>query len=91
MNTCKTCWEEIEESLMYCSVDCASTETEDIINKPKHYTKWGIEPIDYIMSNNMDFCEWACIKYITRYKYKNWLEDLKKAAWFLQKLIDKFD
>jgi hypothetical protein len=60
----------------------------DIINKPPHYTNWSIEPIDYIIWNNMNFSEWCIIKYVTRYKYKNWLEDLKKAKFFLNKLID---
>jgi len=64
---------------------------EDMINTPPHYTQWGIEPIDYITSNKMNFCEWACIKYITRHKYKNWLEDLKKARWFLERLIKEYE
>jgi len=63
----------------------------DIINTPPHYTKWGIEPIDYIVANNMNFCEWACIKYITRYKHKNGLEDLEKAHWFLERLIKDYE
>ena len=63
----------------------------DYINKPPHYTKWGIEPIDFITSNNMSFCEWACIKYITRYNYKNWLEDLHKARRFLDRLIQDYE
>jgi len=65
--------------------------TEDIINKPPHYTKGWIQPIDYIISNKMDFCEWAIIKYITRYKHKNWLEDLQKAQFFINKLIKDYE
>jgi hypothetical protein len=62
----------------------------DNINKPKHYTQWWIEPLDYIISNNLNFCEWACIKYVTRYKYKNWLEDLLKAEFFIKRLIEDY-
>ena len=61
---------------------------EDIINTPPHYTNWALEPIDYIISNKLDFCEWNVVKYVTRYKFKNWLEDLLKARFYLQKLID---
>ena len=63
---------------------------EDKINKPKHYTQWGIEPIDFIASNKMNFLEGNVIKYVTRYKYKNWIEDLKKAKFYLDKLIEEW-
>lgn len=63
-------------------------ELGDIINTPPHYTQGdGIEPIDFITSNNMTFLEGNVVKYITRYKYKNGLEDLKKAQFYLNKLI----
>lgn len=35
----------------------------------------------------MDFCEGNVVKYVTRWKYKNGIEDLKKAQWYLQKII----
>ena len=56
---------------------------------PDHYKIWWIEPIDYIESNNLDFLQGNIIKYISRYKYKNGLEDLKKAKWYLERLIGK--
>ena len=62
---------------------------EDVINKPKHYTQGGIEPIDYIMSNKLDFLEANVIKYTTRYKFKNGLEDLQKARFYINKLIER--
>jgi hypothetical protein len=61
----------------------------DVINSPSHYTQGGIQPIDYIEANNMDFLEGCIIKYITRYKYKNGLQDLKKAKNYLDRLIDR--
>ena len=61
----------------------------DVINAPSHYTQGGIQPIDYIEVNNMDFLEGCIIKYITRYKYKNGLQDLKKAKNYLDRLIDR--
>jgi len=61
-------------------------EGQDAVNYPPHYTR-GIETTDYIISNNMSFCEGNIVKYITRYKLKGGLEDLKKAKWYLEKLI----
>ena len=57
---------------------------------PEHYKKWWIEPIDYIISNNLDFLEWNIIKYVSRYKFKNWLEDLEKAKFYLERLIKEY-
>ena len=54
---------------------------------PEHYTQ-GIECIDYITSKNMSFLEGNVVKYVTRYKMKNGLEDLKKAQWYLNRLIE---
>lgn len=61
-------------------------DSQDNIN-PAHY-KQGIETTDYILSWGMSFLEGNIIKYITRYKYKNGLEDLMKAQWYLAKLIE---
>ena len=59
----------------------------DNINHPEHY-HIGIETTDYIISWKMDFTVGNIIKYVTRYPYKNGVEDLKKALWYLQKLIE---
>ncbi len=61
----------------------------DNIKQPKHYIHNGIEPIDYIMTNGLDFCEGNVVKYISRWKHKNGVEDLKKARQYLDFLIDK--
>lgn len=61
---------------------------EDIINKPIHYNSGGIEPIDFIIANKLNFLEGNVIKYVTRYKYKNGLEDIKKAEFYIKKLIE---
>ena len=62
----------------------------DIINKPPHYNQGSIEPIDFIKSQNMSYIEGNIIKYTTRYKFKNGIEDLKKAQWYLDKLIEEY-
>ena len=60
-----------------------------------HYHSQNIQPIDYILENELDFCEGNVIKYVTRWKFKNGVEDLKKARHYLDFLIEheesKFD
>ena len=48
-----------------------------------------IECIDYIQSHAFDFLEGNVIKYLTRYESKNGVEDLKKARWYLHKIIER--
>jgi len=48
-----------------------------------------IECIDYIESHAFDFLEGNVIKYVTRYEEKNGVEDLKKASWYLDRLIKR--
>ena len=57
----------------------------DNIN-PDYYRK-GIETTDYIQSHSMNYMEGNIIKYVTRHRSKNGLEDLKKAEWYLTRLI----
>ena len=54
----------------------------------EHYTTQEIQPIDYIMANELDFCEGNVIKYVTRWRYKNGVQDLKKARHYLDFLIN---
>jgi hypothetical protein len=53
-----------------------------------HYKTKVIQPWDYIVANELGFLEGSIIKYVTRYKEKNGVHDLKKAAHFLEKLIE---
>jgi len=65
----------------------------DSINHPSHYTQGKIECIDAIEESTKGLigisavCVANVIKYIWRYKFKNGIEDLKKARWYLDKLI----
>jgi len=56
---------------------------------PKHYSKYKIEPIDFIIANELDFCTGNVIKYVLRYKDKNGIEDLHKAKKYIDFLINK--
>lgn len=70
-------------------VDGDAAPTPDVVNSPSHYTK-GIQTYDYIKSWDMDFTTGNVIKYTTRAPYKGKrLEDLKKARWYLEKLIEE--
>lgn len=52
-----------------------------------HYKNLAIQPIEYITKNNLSFSQGNVIKYITRYKNKNGLEDLKKAKHMIDLMI----
>ncbi len=55
--------------------------------EPKHYTEMAISPLEYIKANGIDWNIGNVIKYVSRYKSKNGLEDLKKAQWYLNDII----
>lgn len=55
-----------------------------------HYKNNAIQPVQYILANDIGFCEGNVIKYITRWKEKNGLEDLFKARHYIDFLIDDY-
>ena len=65
----------------------------DMVNQPPHYNQAGIECIEAIRAATGEgyefYLQGNILKYLWRYKYKNGLEDLKKARWYLDKLIDE--
>ena len=69
----------------------------DVVNHPSHYTKGSIECIDAIDSATTGksgieaVCVANIIKYLYRYEEKNGLEDVKKARWYLNKLISELE
>ena len=68
---------------------------DDMVNSPKHYNESGIECIDALQAMLGDgfeaYLQGNIAKYLWRYKYKNGTEDLKKAQWYLSKLIEVCD
>ena len=66
---------------------------DDMVNHPPHYNQKGIECIDAIEAATADGSEYYLqgniIKYIWRYRYKNGIQDLEKAKWYLNRLIAK--
>ena len=53
-----------------------------------HYLHFAIQPIDFIQQNGLNWCEGNIVKYVVRHRFKNGLEDLKKARHYLEKLIE---
>lgn len=69
---------------------------EQTIENQSHYKNQGIEPILLMKSNFskeefVGFLQGNVLKYMLRYKYKNGIEDLKKAKTYLTWLIDELD
>jgi hypothetical protein len=62
----------------------------DRINHPSHYTFSVIEPIDVIEAWGLGFHLGNVLKYVARADYKgSSIEDLKKAAWYLNREIHR--
>ena len=68
---------------------------KDNVNHPSHYTQGAIECIDAIKEATKGLfgieavCTGNIIKYVWRWKFKNGVEDLRKARWYLDRLIDE--
>jgi hypothetical protein len=68
---------------------------KDNVNHPSHYTQGVIECIDAIKEATKELlgieavCTANIIKYVWRWKFKNGVEDLRKARWYLDRLIDE--
>ena len=60
----------------------------DIIS-PDYYKRGNIEVTDFIIDQSMSFLEGNIVKYLVRYKEKSGIEDLRKARWYLEKLIEE--
>jgi hypothetical protein len=85
--------EDFKESVM-------AEHTADIVNEPKHYARWVIEPITYIMRNGFEFWRGNIIKYASRAGYKLYegktqveseIIDLKKARRYIDMRINQLE
>ena len=76
---------------------CDKGPNVDMVNHPSHYTQGGIECIDCIKSATVGkvgieaFCVGNAIKYLFRYEEKNGIEDVKKARWYIDRLIKELE
>lgn len=53
-----------------------------------HYKKLKIQPMEYSMANGLNACQHTIIKYVTRYKDKGGIQDLRKAIHTIEMLIE---
>lgn len=80
-----------------CPVDALSQAFEDAEDSALDRQEGGshyqgtIQPIEFIMSNNLSFCQGNAIKYIFRYKDKNGIEDLRKAKHYIDFMIEELE
>ena len=56
-----------------------------------HYKRLKIEPIEYIVKNNLGYREGNVIKYVSRHQFKNGVEDVKKAIHMLQMIVEDYE
>ena len=70
-------------------------DASDNVNRPSHYNQSGIECIEAIKASlgdgYQDYCKGNVMKYLWRYKYKNGIEDLKKAQWYLNSMVESVE
>jgi len=86
----KSQWKDVE----WEKEEQASLQS-DMVNHPPHYNQQGIECIEAIHAATGEGFEYYLqgniMKYLWRYRYKNGIEDLEKARWYLDKLIEVRD
>ena len=75
--------------------DIKPGELIDLVNRPPHYTMGGVECIDAIkaatagLTGFEGYCTGNALKYLWRWKHKNGVEDLRKAQWYINRLIEE--
>lgn len=74
-----------------------SGETPDMVEHPRHYTQGGIECIDALKAATVGkrgieaVCVANVIKYLWRYEEKNGIEDIRKAKWYIERLLRELE
>ena len=56
-----------------------------------HYKDMAIQPIEYIQANGLSYIEGNIVKYISRWREKNGIEDLKKIKHYVEFLIEEVE
>ena len=99
LNKCYDWYKELNPAACENAEDkcCDKGSDIDMVNHPSHYTQGGIECIDCIKSATVGkvgieaFCVGNAIKYLFRYEEKNGIEDVKKARWYIDRLIKELE
>lgn len=98
MTFCATHHYEYHSLCPYCMNEkIADKSVKETVNHPSHYNKSSIECIDAIaaavaeLSGEEAFNTGNAIKYLWRWKDKGGIEDLKKARWYIERIINGTD
>lgn len=81
------------DKIMQGIFDIKEDNKEEKVNHPSHYNFTKMETLDIIDNFStheeyVGFLKGNVIKYLHRYSHKNGMEDLRKASWYLNKLIE---
>lgn len=99
INKCYNWYKELEPaSCENAETKCCDKESDvDMVNHPSHYNQGGIECIDALKAATVSktgieaVCTANAIKYLWRYEEKNGIEDVKKARWYIDRLIRELE
>ena len=99
LNKCYNWYKEIDQAACEnAEAECCDKEPNvDMVNHPSHYTQGGIECIDALKAATVSktgieaVCTANAIKYLWRYEEKNGIEDVKKARWYIDRLIRELE
>lgn len=99
LNKCYNWYKELDPAVCEnAEAECCSKEPDtDMVNHPSHYTQGGIECIDALKAATVSktgieaVCTANAIKYLWRYEEKNGIEDVKKARWYIDRLIKELE
>ena len=95
LNKCYNWYKELDPAACENAQDscCGKESNVDMVNHPSHYNQGGIECIDALKAATVSktgieaVCTANAIKYLWRYEEKNGIEDVKKARWYIDRLI----
>ena len=99
LNKCYNWYKELDQASCENDEDncCGKEPNVDMVNHPAHYTQGGIECIDALKAATVSktgieaVCTANVIKYLWRYEEKNGIEDVKKARWYIDRLIRELE
>ena len=90
-------FDEWPDDKLAIAYDHVYKNSPDMVNHPKHYNQGGIECIDALKAATVGkrgieaVCVANVIKYLWRYEEKNGIEDVRKAKWYVERLLKELE
>ena len=90
-------FDEWSDDKLAIAYDHVYKNSPDMVNHPKHYTQGGIECIDALKAATVGkrgieaVCVANVIKYLWRYEEKNGIEDVRKAKFYIERLLKELE